>query len=274
MPVITLLNQKGGVGKTSTCHHLAGTLAAEGRRILLLDNDPQASLSQGFWGPVATAGLDPDETIAAIYAGLDPFPEQVIKPTGIEGIDLIAGSKRATDFNVPRPFEAPAEAQACLRAFLADVRDRYGLVLIDCPPNLHLCSWSALVASDHIIVPLQAEDYGGQGLGPVQESVELVAAGPNPRLNLLGFVLTMHNARLAIHKLYETLLREQYGGAVFEARVPYAADFKEAIARRQPIVQYKPRGASARAVQSLADELLGRLADADARCIETTQEAA
>src|SRR3954464_13786548 len=125
MAVITLLNQKGGVGKTSTTHHLAGTLAAEGRRVLLLDNDPQASLSQGFWGPVATAGLDPSATIAAIYAGLDPFPEQVIRPTGIEGIDLVPGSKCATDFNVPRPFDAPPEAQACLRSFLAEVRDRY-----------------------------------------------------------------------------------------------------------------------------------------------------
>ena len=180
MPVITLLNQKGGVGKTSTTHHLAGTLAAEGRRILLLDNDPQASLSQGFWGPVATAGLDPAATIAAIYAGLDPFPEQVIRPAGIAGIDLIPGSKRATDFNVPRPFEVPAEAQACLRAFLADVRDRYDLVLIDCPPNLHLCSWAALVASDHLIVPLQPEDYGRRASGRSRSRSTWSRPGPTP----------------------------------------------------------------------------------------------
>src|SRR3954447_19952855 len=122
MPVITLLNQKGGVGKTSTTHHLAGTLAAGGQRVLLLDNDPQASLTQGFWGPVATAALDPDATIAALYAGLAPFPEQVIRPTGIGGIDIVPGSKVATDFNVPRPHEAAFEAQTCLRAFLEEVR--------------------------------------------------------------------------------------------------------------------------------------------------------
>src|SRR5262249_53689370 len=159
------------------------------------------------------------------------------------------GSKAATDFNVPRPFDAPPESQGCLRSFLAEVRRSYDLVLIDCPPNLHLCSWAALVASDHLIVPLQPEDYGAQGLGPVQESADLVAGGPNPGLNLLGFLLTMHNPRLAIHKLYETLLREQYGPAVFETRIPYAADFKEAIARRQTITRYKPRGASAKAVK-------------------------
>jgi chromosome partitioning protein len=272
MPVVTMLNQKGGVGKTSTTHHLAGTLAAAGSRVLLVDNDPQASLSQGFWGPVATAELDPGTTVAALYAGLDPFPEQVIRPTGIPGVDLVPGSKAATDYNVPRPYDAPADAQGCLRTFLADVLDRYDLVLIDCPPNLHLCSWSALVASDHLVVPLQPEDYGAQGLGPVQESAELVAGGPNPRLSLLGFLLTMFNARLSIHKMYEAILREQYGSAVFETRIPYAADFKEAIAQRKTIAQYKPRGASAKAVKALADELQARLADAPS--IGIVQEAA
>lgn len=270
--VVTLLNQKGGVGKTSTTHHLAGTLAAGGRRVLLVDNDPQASLSQGFWGPVATAELEPSATIAALFAGLDPFPDQVIRPSGVPGIDLIPGSKAATDYNVPRPYDAPPETQACIRSILADVRDSYDLVLIDCPPNLHLCSWAALVASDHLIVPLQPEDYGAQGLGPVQESVDLVADGPNPALNLVGFLLTMYNPRLTIHKMFETILRQQYGPAVFETRVPYAADFKEAIAQRKTIAQYKPRGASAKAVKALADELLARL-DGGAG-VETGKEAA
>ena len=106
----------------------------------------------------------------------------------------------------------------------------------------------------------------------MQEAVSLVAHGPNRRINLLGFLLTMYNGRLAIHKLYETLLREQYGRAVFETCIPYAADFKEAIAQRKPIAQYKPKGSAAKAIKLLADELVARLADAP--CIETTQEAA
>lgn len=272
MPIVTMLNQKGGVGKTSCCHHLAGTLALAGRRVLLVDNDPQASLTQGFWGPVATAELDPAGTVAALYAGDAPFPEQLIRPTGIPGVELVPGSRLATDYNLPRPEAAPPDQQGALRSFLAEVEGRYELVLIDCPPNLHLCSWAALVASSHLIVPLQAEDYGAQGLGPVQESLALVAAGPNPGLALLGFLITMFNARLAIHKLYDGLLREQYGAAVFRTAIPYAADFKEAIAQRKPIAQYKPRGASAKAMKALADELLERLADA--RCIAPTQEAA
>src|SRR3954452_3068900 len=94
VPVITMLNQKGGVGKTSTCHHVAGTLAQMERRVLLVDNDPQASLTQGFWGPQATRQLDPSQTIAALYAGYSPFPDQVIHPTGIAGVDLLPGSRQ------------------------------------------------------------------------------------------------------------------------------------------------------------------------------------
>jgi chromosome partitioning protein len=264
VPVITALNQKGGVGKTSTCHHLAGTLALMGRRVLLVDNDPQASLSQGFWGPQATMALDPAATIAAVYAGDRPLPEQVIQPTGIPGIEILPSSQQATDYNVPRPYEAPWEMQACLREILGEVRDRYDLVLIDCPPNLHLCSWAALVASDHLIVPLQPEDYGAQGIIAVQDSVSLVRNGPNPDLLLLGFLITMIAARKTVHKLYEATLREMYEADVFATTIPEAVDFVEAIYQRKPVAQYKPRSAAAKAIRALADELFERLAARDA----------
>src|SRR3954454_3014878 len=220
MPVITLLNQKGGVGKTSTCHHLAGTLAQSGRRVLLVDNDPQSSLSQGLWGPSAARALDPAETLAAVYSG-DVFPEQVVRPSGVPGVDLVAGSRAVNDWNLPRPFEAPYESQACIREFLAPLRAGYDFVLIDCPPNLCLCSWAALVASDALVVPLQAEDYGAQGIMDVQDSVALVTAGPNPELRLLGYLITMFNPRKTVHRMYEQRLRELYGADVFAAVIPH-----------------------------------------------------
>jgi chromosome partitioning protein len=258
LAVLTLLNQKGGVGKTSTCHHLAGTLAQLGRRVLLIDNDPQSSLSQGLWGPSAARALDPGETLAAVYSG-DAFPEQVIRPSGVAGVDLVPGSRAVNDWNLPRPFEAPYEAQTCLRTFLASVRGSYDMVLIDCPPNLCLCSWAALVASDALVVPLQAEDYGAQGIMDVQDSVAMVTAGPNPDLRLLGYLITMFNPRKTVHRMYEQRLRELYGDEVFAAVVPHAADYPEAIAYRKPVAQYKPRGAAAKAIRALADELSARL---------------
>jgi chromosome partitioning protein len=258
LSVITLLNQKGGVGKTSTCHHLAGTLAQLGRRVLLIDNDPQASLSQGIWGPDVARSLDPSITLAAVYRGEDPFPEQVIRPV-IPGVDLLPGSRAVNDWNLPRPFEQPYEAQTCIRSFLGPIRDRYDLVLIDCPPNLCLCSWAALVASDHLIVPLQAEDYGAQGIMDVQDSVGLVTSGPNPGLELLGYLITMFNPRKTVHRAYEANLRNLYGSQVFATMIPHVADYPEAIAFRKTVAQHKPRGAAAKAVRALADEIQARL---------------
>ncbi len=258
MRVLTLLNQKGGVGKSSCSHHLSGALALMGRRVLLVDNDPQSSLSQGFFGPVAALSIDPSQTVAALYRGDRPFPEQVIRPTGFAGIDILPGSVAATDFNVPRPFEADDDAQHCLRSFLAEAAGSYDVALIDCPPNLHLCSWAALVASDHIVVPMQPEDYGAQGIGAVSESIERVQAGPNPSLDLLGYLLTRVGKK-AVHQLYENRLRSLYGEDVFAARVPDAVAYVEAIAARKPIGFYRPKGAPAQAIRDLAAELLSRV---------------
>jgi chromosome partitioning protein len=256
---IVLLNQKGGVGKTSACHHLAGTLAKERKKILLVDNDPQASLTQGLFGPQVTRELSAGQTVAAVYAG-SAVPEQIIHRTDVAGIDLVPGSRHAMKYNNAEPWAAGRDLQIGLREVVDAVRDRYDMVLIDCPPNLHLCSWAALIASDSLIVPLQPEDYGAQGIIDVQESVALVTELANPGLALLGYLITMFNARKSIHKMYEETLRSQYGDDVFATRIPHAAEFPEAIAFRKPVAQYKPKGAAAMAIKALADEIEVRLA--------------
>jgi chromosome partitioning protein len=262
MPAVSLvlLNQKGGVGKTSTCHHLAGTLAKAGRRVLLIDNDPQASLTQGLFGPQATRAFELETTVAAIYRG-EAIPEQIIHATEIPGIELIPGSRHAMKYNNAEPWKAERDLQVGLREVVDAVRDRYDMILIDCPPNLHLCSWAALVACDHLIVPLQPEDYGAQGIIDVQESFELVIELANPHLKLLGYLITMVNPRKSIHKMYEETLREQYGDLVFATRIPHAAEFPEAIAYRKPVALYKPKGAAAKAIQALAEEIEVRLGE-------------
>lgn len=260
MPIVTALNQKGGVGKTSTCYHLGGVLAASGRRVLLVDADPQSSLTQGFVGPQQARQFDPATTIDAILAGEEPFPDQVIRSSGVPGLDLVPGSRHAARHNVPLPHQADWPQQVALRDFLGGTADAYDLVLIDVPPNLHLCSWAALVASDGLVVPLQPEDFGAQGIADVRESVARVQAGPNPSLQHLGFVITMFSSRRAVHQLYERRLRELYGEAVFTQAIPESVDFVEAIAQRKTIAGHKPRGAAAKAVKALGDELLVRLA--------------
>lgn len=260
MTTITLLNQKGGVGKTSCTHHLSGTLAAAfGRRVLIVDADPQASLTQGWWGPAATRSLDPSATIAPILAGELPHPEQVIHETGLANLWIVPGSRAASVYNVADPTTASPESQETLRDFLAEISDQFDLTLIDCPPNLYGCSFAALAASDHLIVPVQPEDYGAQGIADVLDSLDLVRASGYP-VSLLGYLLTMVQPRRALHQVYESNLREAYDSLVFAARMPEAAEFPEAIAQRKTIVQYKPKGAAAKAVKAIAEELLARVA--------------
>jgi chromosome partitioning protein len=257
--VIPLINQKGGVGKTSTCFHLAGVLAKAGKRVLLVDNDPQASLTQGFFGPVAMRSAPADETVVALYdTEVEPIPEALVRPTGFEGVWIVPGSEHLARTNMLPP-ETWGPSQGGIRAFLEEIRGHYDLILIDCSPNLHLCSWAALVAADAIIVPLQAEDFGAQGVTLINAAVASVRSGPNPDLDLLGYLITMYDKRLAVHVAYEANLRALYGQDVFAAMFPRAKDFVEGVMNRTPVSHYKPRSAATTAAKSVAAELLLRV---------------
>ena len=136
----------------------------------------------------------------------------------------------------------------------------YDLVLIDNPPNLYLRAHASLVAADGLVVPLQAEDYGAQGLGPVGGAVDTVRAVLNPRLVLVGYVVVMYDKRLGIHQSYDAILREEFCEDVFTARIPRAKDFVEAVAARMPVGRFKPRGQAAGATRAVTTELLERIA--------------
>jgi chromosome partitioning protein len=195
--------------------------------------------------------------VAALFDdGIPPEPGELIRNTDFPGIDLVPGSEFLNSHNLPDPEDDPR--QVVLRDLVEEVRDRYDVVLIDCPPNLCLCSWSALVAGDGVVVPLQAEDYGAQGISAIQRAVARAHREANPRLTLLGYLITMYNQGLAIHRAYADQLRAMYGQQVFETIVPLAKDFKEAVSSRLPISHYKPKGAPAKAMAALAAELLAR----------------
>ena len=142
MRTVAFLNKKGGVGKTSACHHLSGALARKGLRVLLVNADPQASLSQGLLGPEVARGMNPTGTIAAIFddAGGPPIGDLVL-PTPIEGVSILPGSEAMEDLNVTRPWET-GPLQFALRDALGELAAGYDLALIDCPPSVQLASWS------------------------------------------------------------------------------------------------------------------------------------
>jgi chromosome partitioning protein len=270
---VAFLNKKGGVGKTSTVHHLAGTLAKKGLRLLLVDADPQASLTQGLLSPEAAEDLDPRGTIAGIFdeSGL-VAPGDLVRPTPYPNIALMPGHEAAERHNDPSPWEAGMR-QFALRDALAEAGAGYDLVLIDCPPHIQLWAWSALVAADGVVVPVQPEDYGAQGLKAIRRTIARVQAEANARLALVGYLVSMFNKALSVHVTYESYLRELHGADVFAAVIPLAKDFKEAVTFRKPVVEHKPRSAAAKATAALAEEFLARL-DARIPVATPTPEAA
>jgi chromosome partitioning protein len=204
--------------------------------------------------------IPPAATVAAVYdPDADPAPETLLRPTGVAGVSIVPGSIALTDWNLPPRVEWGPSPYG-LRSFLGEVGGDFDLVLIDCAPNLNLCAWAALIAADRLVIPLQAEDFGSQGIAPVLECLRTVQSGPNPGVSLAGFLLTMFDKRLGVHATYEGLLRELYGPDVFAASVPRAKDFVEAVACRRPVVLHKPRSAAARAVAEVAAELVERVA--------------
>ncbi len=256
---IAFLNRKGGVGKTSTCHHLSGSLARRGQRILLVDVDGQASLTQGLLGPETTEDLDPRQTIAAILDESGAIsPRDLVRPTAFPGLSLIPGSEAAERYNDPNPWELGLR-QFALRDAIAEAAEGFDLVMIDCPPAVQFWAWSALIAADGVVVPVMPEDYGAQGLKAIRRTIAHVQAEGNGGLALIGYLVTMWNKALSVHVTYEGYLRELHNADVFTAVVPLAKDFKEAVTYRKPIVEYKPRSAAAKAISVLADEFLARL---------------
>ncbi len=262
---ISFLNQKGGVGKSSTVFHLAGYLASTGFSVLMVDADPQGSLGNGFCGAAEIENLPAEQTLAAIFddEGIAPASHSLCVPTMLENVGLVRANYHLAKHNIPEP-EKSGVKQFAIRGFLDELFESlpFDFVLIDCPPNLYQCSWNALVASDFVIIPVPPEDFGAQGLRVVHQAVEH-ARILNPDLCLLGHLITRMDRRLILHQTYEQKLRQQYGQTVFATIFPEANDFKLALSSRLPVTQRIPKSRSSQRMTVIGLELLARLHSAD-----------
>jgi chromosome partitioning protein len=258
---ICFINQKGGCGKSSCCFHLAGYFVQTGLRVLLVDADPQGSLGQALFGSQHVEALEAHETLSALFCedGFHCSIPHLPTPTGWDGLSVVCANQTLARHNRPQP-ETSGLLQFVLAQYLEDL-DGYDLVLVDCPPNLYQCSWNALVGADFVVVPVPPEDFGAQGLRAVHQAVEN-AYQLNPRLQLLGHLVTRYDGRLLVHRSYEAKLREVYGRAILKTVIPEASAFKVALACRMPVAFHAPASKAAILTSQLGREILSRIAAA------------
>jgi chromosome partitioning protein len=255
--VVCIINEKGGSGKSSTAFHMAGALAVDGLRVLLVDVDPQASLSRGFFGREYVDALPAEQTVATLFDEdvFSPPDDRIVRATPHAGIWIAPANVHLRPFNVPQP-ESMGMSQYLLRQFI-ERQSRFDIVLIDCPPNLYRCSWVAMIAADWVIVPVPPEDFGTQGLLAVQEAIQN-AQNFSRSLRLLGYLVTRFDSRLVVHRLYEQRLREMYGHVMLKTVVPEATAFKVAVSCRQPVQYQDPNSRAAKLTKRLTREILDR----------------
>ena len=250
MPILAVANQKGGVGKTTTAVNVGAYLAL-GVRVLLVDLDPQANATSSL-------GLDPNGVELSTYdalIGQAPLRAAIVE-TGRAQLEIAPASRALAGAQVEL-VDLP-DRERRLKEALGDVADRYDVVIVDTPPSLGILTLNALVAADLLLAPVQCEYLALEGVAQLMETIELVRATLNPRLELLGMLMTMYDPRTRLSPQVVEEVRRHFPDRTFQTVIPRSVRLSEAPSYGKPVLEYEPTSRGASAYADLAQELIQR----------------
>jgi chromosome partitioning protein len=250
--VIAIANQKGGVGKTTTAINLAAALANRGMKVLLADLDPQANSTISF--------LDPQEVGLSVYdllTNTELRGPEVIKATKIDNLDLLPS--RINLAKLEGKLLGELDAPFRLKDRLEPIRRNYDVVMIDTPPTLGLITVNALVAANYLIIPIQSSYFALEGTDDLLETVERIKARPNPHLEVMGIVVTLHDRRTTLARDIYDQIAQVFGDKLFETTISRSVRLEESPAYRESIFTFAPTSSGAIEYASLCDEVIRRV---------------
>ena len=249
--VVAIINQKGGVGKSTTAINLSAALGERGKQVLIIDLDPQGNSSSGL-------GIEKGAVRYCIYDALlnDVMLDDIIIPDVSPGLDVVPATINLAGAEVELVSEMARENR--LKDAIGPMRGRYDYVFIDCPPSLGLLTINALVAADKLLIPIQCEFYALEGVTKLLDSMKRVKTRLNPSLDIFGVLLTMSDTRTTLSRQVSEEVRKYFGKLVFETSIPRTVKLSEAPSFGQPITQYDPAGKGAQSYVELAKEVIAR----------------